>query len=155
MKKIELTQNYYTIVDNRDYKWLKDYNWHYSRGYAATRIMLDNKPYVFYMHRAIMGLEKWDKNQVDHIDGNGLNNRRQNLRIVTPSNNSQNRRPRKNCTSKFKGVSFSKNHRKWATGIRVLGRYIFLGYFRDEKQAALIYDKAAKKYFGEFAKTNF
>ena len=106
------------------------------------------------MHREIMdapaGL------YVDHINRNGLDNRRPNLRIVTPQQNSWNTRLGiGRGRSKYKGVSQDKDVRKWRASICIDKKLKHLGYFTDEKQAAEAYDKAAKKHRGEYAFLNF
>lgn len=106
------------------------------------------------MHRVILGLKPGDKRQCDHIDGDGLNNQRSNLRVCTIQQNSQSRKKQKGTTSKYKGVSFDRQHRKWQVSIRVNHKHIHLGRFRSESAAARCYNKAALKYFGEFALTN-
>jgi hypothetical protein len=92
---------------------------------------------------------------VDHINGNGLDNRKSNLRICTHQQNCENSRKRKKSFSKYKGVYWSKNAKKWVAQITIDGKSKHLGYFELEEDAAAAYDKAAVKYFGEFACLNF
>jgi len=92
---------------------------------------------------------------VDHIDGNGLNNRKSNLRLCTHSQNTYNRRPNRNCSSRYKGISFHKMSKKWEVAICCKGKREHLGRFDDEVKAALAYDRKAKQLFGEFAYLNF
>jgi hypothetical protein len=92
---------------------------------------------------------------VDHRNSDSLDNRRTNLRLATHSQNQCNRRKRKNTSSRFRGVYFRKENRKWAAFISVAGKKIFLGYFDSETEAARVYDAAAKKYRGGFARLNF
>jgi len=89
---------------------------------------------------------------IDHVDGNGLNNQKANLRVASHAENCANRRINRNNTSGFKGVS--KNKERWQAYIRVAYRQIHLGYFDTPEEAAEAYDRAAIAYFGEFAKTN-
>ena len=105
------------------------------------------------MHRVIlntpMGMD------TDHINGNGLDNRRCNLRICTHAENISNQRKYSNTMlSKFKGVSWDKSRNRWIVYIGVHPKRIFLGRFKTEIDAAIAYDNAARKYFGEFACTN-
>jgi hypothetical protein len=93
---------------------------------------------------------------VDHRNTDSLDNRRTNLRLATPSQNSCNsRRDKSNTYSRYRGVSFSKRKQKWFAAIRANGRKLWLGYFSDEIDAAMTYDRAARKYHGEFAQLNF
>lgn len=105
------------------------------------------------MHREIMNAPKGMV--VDHIDGNGLNNRKSNLRICTQAQNNLNSRPKRNCSSRYKGVSFYKRDKIWQVQIFHNSRTIFLGRFDDEIEAALAYDRKAAELFGEFAYLNF
>ena len=84
---------------------------------------------------------------VDHIDGDPLNNTRNNLRVVTPRQNMQNKHVKK--TSKYPGVLWIKSRHKWRTEIKTKGKSIHLGYFSDEREAAKAYEKACRRMFGE------
>jgi len=93
---------------------------------------------------------------IDHINGNGLDNRKANLRQSTYAQNSWNRgKARVKSSSKYKGVCQHKKDRKWQAQISAVGKRIYLGRFKNQKEAAKAYDKAAKKYHGEFANLNF
>jgi len=93
---------------------------------------------------------------VDHINHNGLDNRKANLRFATPQQNTWNRRCLSRCKgTKYIGVSWDKQSRKWRVRILVDGKSRFLGYFEDEKEAAKAFDRAAKEHRGEFAFLNF
>ena len=106
------------------------------------------------MHREILGLTD-PKIQGDHIDGNGLNNQRYNLRTATHTQNQRNRKNFIKGTSKYKGVSLNKKNKKWIVRIRNGGKQIYLGHFLDEIEAAKKYDEMAKIYHKEFAYINF
>lgn len=162
MKKIKLgkTENY-VLVDDEDYEVLNKFSW-YGRNehgykYAARSIMFPReagKRRVFTekMHRKIMNAKTGQI--VDHINGNTFDNRKNNLRICTREDNTKNRSKNYNNTSGYKGVSFHKNYKRWISYIGVNGKLIHLGWFDDKKEAALAYNEAAKKYFGEFARLN-
>lgn len=110
------------------------------------------------MHHEVFGV----KIQLDHIDGNGCNNQLENLREAVQLENNRNMRKQEGCSSKYKGVSWHKREGKWCARIAAgellpngYHKRIWLGYFEDEIEAAKAYDRAAIKYFGEFAKLNF
>ena len=125
---------------------------------------LHNTPYAKYrssgditilMHRDLCGLAAGDRRQVDHINGDGLDNRRINLRICTPSQNSANKRKGNGTySSKYKGVSWAKDRSKWDAYIRVNRVLRKLGGFVNEDDAARAYNEAALKAFGGFANLN-
>jgi len=146
---IPLTQGLYALVDGEDYLSLIQHKWHAQKDgntYYAVRYR------GIKMHREILRLSTGV--QADHRNSNGLDNRKCNLRICTNSENNANRRIQ--ChSSRFKGVTWIKRDKKWQSQIGFNGKLIYLGRFDDEIKAAEAYDKAAKRLFGEFAKTNF
>jgi hypothetical protein len=156
-RRIYLGEGEFTIVEPRDYYWLNKFNWclcDNGRQRYARRVLYDPKVGIKTesMHREIMkpalGL------LVDHRNGDGLDNRRDNLRPATHSQNCYNRRKtRSKTSSRFIGVSFHIN--RWRAYIRYKGKRIWLGRFANEIDAAKAYDAAAKKYYGEFARLNF
>jgi hypothetical protein len=152
-KLIPLTQGKFAIVDADDYDWLNRYKWCVAKKrhifYAARRTNGEK----ISMHRVIMGATKGLL--IDHKDGDGLNNRKSNLRLCTIAQNNRNSRPWQNSTSKYKGVSWSKSCRKWQARIRPNRRTIYLGLFDNEIEAAVAYDRKAEELFGEFAYLNF
>lgn len=151
---IPLTQGKFAIADADDYEDLNKYKWcvlksHNNKFYAVRR--KNNKTII--MHRQIMNAPAGLV--VDHIDGNSLNNRKSNLRICTQAQNIHNSRPRRNRSSKYKGVFWDKVNKKWSASIRKGDKRIYLGGFDDEIEAALAYDRKAEELFGEFAYLNF
>ncbi|MFH1739786.1 MAG: AP2 domain-containing protein [bacterium] len=157
MKEIQLTHGKVAMVDDEDFESLNQHKWHTAdRGmwfYARRTITMESGRRIkVLMHRQIIqtpaGMD------TDHIDGNGLNNQRENLRNCTRSQNQWNSRINANNTSGAKGVSWYKSRNVWVSHIGVNGKRKTLGYFADTKTAALAYDNAAREYFGEFAKTN-
>lgn len=157
MAEIELTQGHRALVDDADVEMLQHFAWsaHISSGgklwYARAVVALDAGTYVRkMMHTFLTG---WP--QVDHINGNGLDNRRVNLRPSTRTQNMGNRRKWTVGSSRFKGVSWFKEGKRWKAQIRFAKKHIYLGLFDDEEAAARAYDAAARGYFGEFAAVNF
>ena len=155
MKKITLTQGFEAIVDDADYVYLSQFKWlaknkKYAARSPSRRCISRN---FIYMHRVILGLVPSSGLFADHIDGNGLNNVRSNLRTATKSQNEYNRGKRAHNTSGFKGVCKSLN--KWRAGIKFKGKYTHLGNFSSPILAAKAYDKKAKILHGEFARVNF
>ena len=151
---VPLTQGKFAFIDLDDVDKVKNYNWQVREGkttyYAIRYDCAANK--LIRMHRIIMNAPL--ELQVDHKDHNGLNNRKLNLRLATSAQNNMNGKSRKG-TSKYKGVSFCKFYKKYVAYIGFNNKKIYLGSSRDEIECAKLYDEAAKKYFGEFAYTNF
>lgn len=155
-KLVPLTQGKSAIVDPEDFDWLDHWRWHVDRGYAVRRSWRDedNRRRV-QMHQAIF--EHYGVTitaHVDHINGDPLDNRKSNLRLATCSQNLANSKLRKDNKSGFKGVSFNQAQKKWFATINVGKKDIFLGRYGIKEEAALAYNKATAKYFGEFANFN-
>jgi hypothetical protein len=145
MKKIKLTQDKYALVDDEDYEELNQYKWQYDPANYAKR---SYKRKTIRMHRAIMNCPK--HLQIDHINGNGVDNRKHNLRICTQGQNNCNTKLSKHNTSGIKGVFWHKQAKKWRAMVRVNRKLIYLGYFACINDAKNAYTKAAKEHFGEF-----
>lgn len=155
MKKIYMADKVnFALIDDEDYELISSYKWHICkpRNIIYAQCRLDE--FSLYMHRIILNLNKGDKNQVDHINGNGLDNRKNNLRKCNHSLNGANRKSLGGY-SIFKGVSFDKKRNLWTASLRFKYRRYNLGRFIQEKEAALAYDEFAYNKFGDFAKLNF
>lgn len=153
MKEISLSQGKFALVDDADYEKISRFKWYTKRGqntFYACRDYWDGRRHKVRMHRSILGLKKGDGKEVDHIDGNGLNNQKANLRPCTHSQNLQNRQKKSGCSSKYKGVYWNKRDKRWQAYIQ--GQY--LGQFKVEVQAAVAYNLAAMQHFGDFARLN-
>lgn len=153
MKKIELTKGKFAIVDDEDFDFLNQWEWCYtSSGYAMRTVKIDGKDQFILMHRLINGTPKGM--YTDHKNGDGLDNRKINLRNATNSNNQMNRINLPGGTSAYRGVSWASKARKWKSAIKLNQKSINLGYFDDESEAAKAYNDAAEKYHGVFARLN-
>jgi hypothetical protein len=165
MREIELSgakaAGRVVLVDDEDYESLAQRRWHiweqvappgrHDHGpYAATTMRIDGRYVGRKMHTIMTG---WLK--TDHANGNGLDNRRVNLREATQSENAMNRQPLLGCSSPFKGVSWHKGSKRWAAYIKVNGKRRHIGHYANDVEAALAYDREARKEFGAFARPNF
>lgn len=159
MREIELTQGKVALVDDGDYERLAQYKWSAKREgnvwYAVRNVTLpDGTKTVSRMHWEVIGKPR--KGYVtDHIDGDGLNNQRHNLRHVSHRVNLLNCRKRKDKTSKYRGVSFHKPSGKWRAQITHHGKVMYIGIYNTEEDAAKAWDEAAINLRGELAKNNF
>ena len=148
MKKIFLSNGEVSLVSNEDHLYLSGYNWSVSGG-GYVRARVNGK--MVTIHRIIAERMKLDivNKEIDHIDGDKLNNQRINLRIATRRQNAMNARLSKTNTSGYKGVTKETNG--WKAQICVDGKMAYLGHFRTPEEAHQAYCKAAEKYFGEFS----
>lgn len=145
---VPLAGGYFALVDSEDYERTMQFNWcsykNGNRRYAQS----DHVP----LHHFILGV----KGEIDHKNGNGLDNRKSNLRPCTKHENMRNvakaQNPKSSC---YKGVSYQQGIAKWKAEITFNGRRSYLGVFVDEEKAARAYDAAAVRLFGEFARLNF
>ena len=150
---IPLTQGKFAIVDAEDYDWLSQYKWYACKCKNTFYALRKMGRATIVMHRQIMHASKGVL--CDHKNHNGLYNRKSNLRLCTNAQNSFNRKPKKNGTSKYKGVSWHKCNRKWSARISCNGKVYHLGYFDNQMAAAMVYDDKAVELFVEFAYVNF
>lgn len=162
MREIPLTKGYVSVVDDEDYTFISQWRWcarvSVGKVYAMRAVTASGqKTEYIYMHRQINGTPR--DMQTDHIDGDGLNNRRANLRTATNAQNSWNGKAHKDAASRFRGVSPNlkpgKKHPKlWVAHICINGQVEHLGTFASEDEAASAYDARARSLYGEFARTN-
>lgn len=160
MQYVELTKGMQALVDDEDFERICEYSWHLlgrkNTLYASRTVMENGKKVNIMMHRLILRVN--DKSlHVDHINGNGLDNRKENLRLVSRNQNMRNlNHKRSNNSSGYRGVCYDKNSGKWLSYIYVNSKQIKLGRFSEIKDAALAFDKAAKELFGPYCgKLNF
>lgn len=172
MKQIPLTQGQVALVDDDDFEYLNQHKWyaHKRHGiyYAIRNVYLENgKRSAIKMHRFIMNMQPSDKTMIDHIDRNGLNNQKHNLRKCTNQENRRNSiKQSKKSTSIYKGVvmhthkQFNKKkqqivyYRSWHARIVINGKRKVIGCFKTEDEAAIAYNQAAISHYGEFALLN-
>ena len=138
------------MVDDEDYEWLRQYEWQVDRHNSVKTHAPGMKGKL--IHRLILNAP--EHLEVDHIDGNRLNNQRSNLRLATSSQNKMNRGPRKDNTSGCKGVSWHSQRLKWTARVKAGQKYIHLGLFDSKEAAALAYNATARQLHGEYAWLN-
>lgn len=165
MREIILTKGKVALIDDADHEFLSQWNWcaYVNRSgnwYARCSLYLgggrkNSKRKTLHMHRLLLGLPDDPKIRTDHIDGNGLNNQRHNLRPATPTQNGANMRSRKNSASKYVGVSWKKGLNKWQAEVKHGKERYYAGVFHNEEEAAKARDIVAKKIYGEYAHLNF
>jgi hypothetical protein len=161
VKTIPLTRGKFALVDDEDYERIAAHRWYArpdggkgSRYYAGRQGRRDDgRQFQILMHREVLWLQSpGHVPQVDHRDGDGLNNTRVNLRTATPAENQHNQQPRSGGTSIYKGVYWDRSRRCWRASIRLHGKTCNLGYFDTEDEAAAAYATAAVRLRGEFAR---
>lgn len=159
MKEIKLTRGLFALVDDSDYEWLNQCKWYANKidqtFYACRGVNSSGNRSTILMHRLILGLKPGDKRQSDHINQNGLDNQRTNLRSASASQNQANRRFRKDNHSGYRGVRWDKQKQCWRADITFHSKSMCLGLFKNRQEAAMAYDLKAKEFFGEFANLNF
>jgi hypothetical protein len=154
MKKIKLTNsNKFALVDDSLFEYFSQWPWHLStHGYAVrTQYVNPEKSFAVYMHHHVVGHTK----MTDHWDGDKLNNQFLNLRLTNMSQNKMNAGPHRDNTSGYKGVCWSKQHKKWLVQICANGKKMHGGIFKDKIEAAKKYDAMAREHHGVYARLNF
>ena len=155
MKRVPLTQGIFALVDDEDYErvisagpWRAHHVSDNDMWYAMRNVRKSDsmKKDTQRLHRFIL---REPDCEIDHRDGNGLNNQRSNLREATKSQNQYNKGVQRNNTSGYKGVSWNKQHNAWIAYHHVNGRQVYLGYYDVEENAAKAYDAAAVELHGE------
>lgn len=156
MKTIPLTKGLVATVDDEDFERVSEHKWSTYKAdkstYAKTAIRMDGRWHCISLHRFLMNAKKGQK--LDHWDGNGLNNQKSNLRFYVRGQNQMNMK----CHNQhgFKGLNFRRDvfTTPWTAQINISGKNTNLGYFTSKIDAAIAYNIAAQKHFGEFAKLN-
>lgn len=154
MKKIELTQGKYAVVDDADFERVSAHKWRFDGRYAVThyRDFLGAPRRNLRLHRFVLSAKKGES--IDHVNHDTLDNRKENLRRCSHAENNWNKGLTALNTSGFKGVYFHKASKKYMARIKVYGKTYYLGIFDDVKDAVLAYNKSAMKLHGVFAKLN-
>lgn len=159
MKELKLIRGGIAMVDDEDFERMSKGKWYAEKSgnkFYAMRYFYNyekNRKDHVRMHRELMNLTD-PKKVVDHIDGNGLNNQKSNIRICTQAQNRFNSNKRKGNKTGYIGVSLF-NNKVFRARILLNGKEHHLGYFKDAKEAALVRDKKCRELHGEFAKLNF
>lgn len=158
MKSLLLSRGQSAIVDDCDFDRVSTFKWYAKwdakgrRYYAARNAWVGPKRTTIKLHHTI--LDAPQGLVVDHINGDGLDNRRANLRSCSQLQNMANQGPRKSLSG-FKGVHFDKRSKKWSAAIGINGRRLHIGTFKNPEDAARAYDASALLHCGEFARLNF
>lgn len=156
MELVILSKGFKTIIDKEDYKFVNSFKWYAcqkdNRYYASRTVRYgnrkDNKKHHLFLHRILLNAPEGIF--VDHINGNSLDNRKNNLRLCSNKENSRNRK----IKNKYKGIKKNLNCKTWSARITVDQIELYLGCFKNDIDAAMAYNEAAIKYFGKFAKLN-
>lgn len=153
MKIIQLSAGYNTMVSDEDFDWLSRHKWSAEkmRGGKVYAVRVDKGKRI-KMHRFI--LDAPSGIEVDHKNGNSLDNQRDNLRLATHHQNSMNVPKKNRGRSRFKGVSWRADRKTWVAHINFKQKQIYLGSFHNEITAAAAYNEAAKEWYGEWAYLN-
>lgn len=158
-REIALSKGMIALVSEEDFEWFSQFKWHVvwekcTQSYYAEAWLYSPLRVREVMHRMVMGCKKRDGKLVDHINGNTLDNRRENLRIVNHSQNAMNRKLESvNTSSGHRGVTFCKQTGKWAAKISTQDRNIWLGRYSSRELAIAAVKQGLVDNFGEYART--
>lgn len=154
MREIVLSRGYVAKVDDDDYDWLRHFDWHYSNGYAKRTHRKNGTKQTVSMHREVLRARSFE--EVDHINGDRLDNQKANLRLCSEAENTWNIARSTRNTTGYKGVSLHKISKssQYRATIKANGRKFSLGCFATKEEAARAYNDAARKLHGEFARLN-
>ena len=156
MKEIQLTKGRVALVDDADFDWLNSYKWCLLIGGGKREYAHGARKYngnLILMHRLIFGLPS-KSFDIDHIDGNGLNNQRSNLRMCTRSENLRNVAKRAICKAKYKYIHYDRSRQRWQAEITVNGVRYRSKWKSTEEEAAIEANKLITQYHGEFGRLN-
>ena len=156
MKEIPLTQGKVALVDDEDFEYLNQWKWNYHKsrktGYATRSFWKEGKGSTIIMHRLLLNASK--EQMVDHINHNGIDNRKHNLRLCTPHENACNSEKQINNSSGIKGVDYFDRLKKWRVRIQSNNKQFHIGVYPTKETALIAYNEAAIKYHGAFALLN-
>jgi hypothetical protein len=150
--EIPLTKGKCALVDAEDFERINSYSWFFERGYARRRFQRSGVQHCMHMHREIVKAPEGF--EVDHINGDTLDNRKANLRIVTHRRNMHNMAAHSDSSSKYRGVYWNKQKGKWTVQICLDGKRQHIGHFVIEADAARAYNSEAIRLFGQYARLN-
>ena len=151
MKEIGISSGRVVLIDDEDFDYVTTYRWALIKRGKLEHAYRKIGTKSIYLHRCL--IDAPEGRSVDHINGNGLDNRKCNLRLADKTQNGRNRGKNKNNKSGYKGVFWNTQASKWNAKIHV-PKQVHLGYYTTPEEAALAYNKGAIKYFGKFAKLN-
>lgn len=160
VREIPLTQGKVALVDDDDYNAVSQFKWRVVRSTVKNRVLFyavrslpkSEPKHIQALHQFLVRTD----HEVDHKDGDGLNNQRSNIRPATASQNQANSHFKKpGASSRFRGVTWVRSRNRWQSVIQVNNKEFWIGRFHSEEDAARAYDAAAIAYFGEFASPNF
>lgn len=143
------------LVDDEDYDRVSKFSWNAYKSRRVWYALTSIGHTTYSMHRLVMKLWLGNPIRCDHKDGNGLDNRKSNLRLATNAQNLMNKQLYLGSKSGFKGVTWAESAKKWCARIRCNKKLYSLGYFTNKVTAAQAYDRKARILFGEFANLNF